>query len=153
MEEASLAEAKTKPTKDSVKAFIAKVPDAKRREDCNAVLKLMSEVTGAKPEMWGPSIIGFGRYLYKYDSGREGEWMLTGFSPRKGDLTLYIMGGLDAFPDLMKRLGKHRAGKACLYIKTLAEIDLGVLRELLQQSVTMMAAKRTDKKAATKKEK
>lgn len=141
-----MAEAKTKPTKDSVKDFLGKVADEKRRQDCRVILDLMSDVTQAKPEMWGPSIIGFGRYRYKYESGREGESMITGFSPRKSDLTLYIMGGFEALPDLMKRLGKHRTGKACLYIKRLDDVDLSVLRELVAKSVESMAGKRIDKK-------
>jgi hypothetical protein len=113
----------------------------------------MAEVTDAKPEMWGPSIIGFGRYLYKYDSGREADWMVTGFSPRKSDLTLYIMGGLDKHPALMKKLGKYRTGKACLYIKKLDEIDLGVLRKLVAKSVSSMAKNRIDKPAKKSKKK
>lgn len=141
-----MAEAKTKPTKESVKEFLGKIADEDRRQDCQVIVKLMSKVTGAKPEMWGPSIIGCGRYLYKYESGREGEWMMTGFSPRKNDLTLYIMGGTDAFPDVIKRLGKHKTRGSCLYIKKLADVDLGVLQELMQQSVEKLAEKRTDRK-------
>ncbi|MCU1263942.1 MAG: hypothetical protein JWM21_260 [Acidobacteria bacterium] len=130
-----MAEAKTKLTGESVKEFIGKLSDEDRRKDCQVVVKLMSEATGAKPEMWGPSIVGFGRRLLKYAEGREAEWMMIGFSPRKTDLTLYIMQGTDAFPDLLKRLGKHKARKSCLYIKKLADVDLDVLRELLKQSV------------------
>src|SRR4030095_6063790 len=115
-----MAELKTKPTKDSVSAFINQIADSERRKDCKVVLDLMSEITKAKPEMWGSSIVGFGRSRYQYASGREGEWMVTGFSPRKGDLTLYIMPGVDSFPDLMERLGKYKTGKSCLYIKKLA---------------------------------
>ncbi|MGH9879985.1 MAG: DUF1801 domain-containing protein, partial [Pyrinomonadaceae bacterium] len=99
----NMAELKTKPTKDSVKDFLSRVADEQRRKDCEVVLDLMSDVTQAKPEMWGSSIVGFGRYLYKYESGREGEWMVTGFSPRKSALTLYIMPGFEPFADLMKR--------------------------------------------------
>lgn len=145
-----MAEAKTKPTKESAKDFINKIADEQRRKDCRVIVDLMAEVTQAKPEMWGPSIIGFGRYLYKYESGREAEWMITGFSPRKSDLTLYIMGGFEGSTDLMKRLGKHRTGKGCLYIKTLDEIDLKVLRELIQKSVAKMIDKRIDKQPAKK---
>jgi uncharacterized protein DUF1801 len=136
-----MAEPKTKPTKVSVRDFIKTVPDRKRREDSDAVLKLMKEVTGAEPEMWGPSIVGFGRHRYKYDSGREGEWMLTGFSPRKSELTLYIMPGFEPFPDLMKRLGKFKTGKSCLYIKKLEDIDVKVLKELITKSVAKTAGK------------
>lgn len=92
--------------------------------------------------MWGSSIVGFGRYHYKYESGREGEWMITGFSPRKGDLTLYIMGGFETFSDLMQGLGKYKTGKSCLYIKKLADVDADVLRKLITNSVKQMAPKR-----------
>lgn len=136
-----MAQAKTKPTKVSAREFIKKLPDKKRREDSEVVLKLMKEVTGAEPEMWGPSIVGFGRYRYKYDSGREGEWMLTGFSPRKSELTLYIMPGFEHFPDLMKKLGKYKTGQSCLYIKKLEDVDIKVLRELVTKAVTKMAEK------------
>lgn len=134
-----MAELKTKVTNESVTDFLNKVTDKGRRADCFAVLEIMKDVTGEEPKMWGPSIVGFGRYHYKYQSGREGEWMITGFSPRKGDLTLYIMPGLDAFPDLMKRLGKFKTGKSCLYIKKLEDVDPGVLRQLVKQSVKKMA--------------
>ena len=137
-----MAELKTKATNESVTDFLNKVTDKGRRDDCFAVLEIMKEVTGEEPKMWGPSIVGFGRYHYKYESGREGEWMITGFSPRKGDLTLYIMPGFDAFPDLMKRLGKFKTGKSCLYIKKLEDVDPGVLRQLVKQSVKKMAGTR-----------
>lgn len=137
-----MAELKTKPTAESVTDFLDKISDQGRREDCLAVIDLMRDVTKEEPEMWGASIVGFGRYRYKYQSGREGEWMITGFSPRKGDLTLYIMGGFEELPDLMKRLGKHKSGKGCLYIKKLADVDLKVLRELVEKSVKKMANER-----------
>jgi hypothetical protein len=137
-----MAELKTRATNESVTDFLNKVTDKGRRDDCFAVLEIMKDVTGEEPKMWGPSIVGFGRYHYKYQSGREGEWMITGFSPRKGDLTLYIMPGLDAFPDLMKRLGKFKTGKSCLYIKKLEDVDPGVLRQLVKQSVKKMAGTR-----------
>ena len=137
-----MAEAKTKPTTESVSAFLNKVSDKGRRDDCFAVLDIMKDVTGEEPIMWGPGIVGFGRYRYKYESGREGEWMITGFSPRKGDLTLYIVPGFDAFPDIMKRLGKFKTGKSCLYIKKLDDVDRGVLRELVKKSLQKMAGKR-----------
>jgi hypothetical protein len=146
-----MAELKTKPTKESVNEFISKIADEKRRNDCRVVLKLMSEATGAKAEMWGSSIIGFGRYRYKYESGREGEWMVTGFSPRKSDLTLYIMPGFEGSTNLLKRLGKHKTGKSCLYLKSLDGLDLDVLRELVELSVKRMADKRIDQPASTKK--
>lgn len=110
-----MAELKTKETNESVAAFIDKVADTKRREDCRAVIAIMRDVTKEEPKMWGSSIVGFGRHRYKYASGREGEWMIAGFSPRKGDLTLYILGGFDKFADLMPRLGKYKTsgGPAC----------------------------------------
>jgi hypothetical protein len=137
-----MAELKTKETTASVSKFIDKIADPVRREDCRAVADIMRDVTGEEPKMWGSSIVGFGRYHYKYASGREGDWPITGFSPRKGDLTLYIMGGFDSFSDLMKDLGKYKTGKSCLYIKKLADIDLGVLRKLVKQSVKLMSSQR-----------
>jgi len=137
-----MAELKTKATDESVTAFLNKVSDKGRRDDCFAVLEIMKKVTGEEPKMWGSSIVGFGRYHYKYESGREGEWMITGFSPRKGDLTLYIMPGFDAFPDLMKKLGKFKTGKSCLYLKKLEDIDRGVLRQLVKQSVKKVGGTR-----------
>ena len=137
-----MAELKTKPTKASVSGFLNKVSDKGRREDCLRVLEIMKDVTGEEPEMWGESIVGFGRYRYEYESGTKGEWMITGFSPRKGDLTLYVMSGFDAVPDLMARLGKHKTGKSCLYIKNLADVDLKVLRKIVEKSVKGMASRR-----------
>jgi hypothetical protein len=129
-----MAELKTRPTKASVAAFIAKVSDEQRRKDCKAVVKMMREVTGSKPEMWGPSIVGFGRYTYRYESGRELDWFSLGFSPRKGSLTLYLMAGFRSFPDLMKKLGKYKTGQSCLYVSKLADINQPVLRELMKRS-------------------
>ena len=137
-----MAELKTKETKASVSAFLNKIPDAARREDCFAVAEIMRAATKEEPKMWGTSIVGFGHYHYKGKSGREGEWMLIGFSPRKSDLTLYLMSGFEEYPDLMKRLGKHKTGKSCLYIKRLSDIDTGVLRELVKRSVKAMASAR-----------
>jgi Domain of unknown function (DU1801) len=140
-----MAEAKTKPTKANVNAFLDSIDDERRRKDCKAVLKLMKDVTQAQPEMWGSSIVGFGRYRYNYDSGREGEWMMTGFAPRKGDLTLYIMAGFERIPELMKRLGKFKTGKSCLYVKKLEDVDMDVLRDIVSKSVEKMSANRIDK--------
>lgn len=137
-----MAEPKTKETAASVDAFLEKIADEERRDDCRAVVEIMRAVTKEEPKMWGANIVGFGRYLYKYDSGREGEWPITGFSPRKGDLTLYITGGFDSFSDLMPRLGKHKTGKSCLYIKRLSDVDLKVLKKLVARSVKLKAAKR-----------
>jgi hypothetical protein len=130
-----MAELKTKPNDASVQDFLQAVADERKREDSFTVLELMREITGAEPRMWGDSVVGFGRYHYKYSSGHEGSWFLTGFAPRKQNLTLYIMSGFDGYDDLLARLGKHKTGKACLYINRLAEVDLEVLRELVARSV------------------
>jgi hypothetical protein len=137
-----MAELKTKETTDSVSAFLDKVADEGRRADCRAVVDIMQSVTKEEPRMWGSSIVGFGRYHYKGKSGREGEWPVTGFSPHKSDLTLYIMGGFDKFPELMNGLGKYKTAKSCLYIRKLSDVDVKVLRKLVAQSVKLMAPKR-----------
>ena len=128
------ADLKTKKTTQSVSRFIDGIEDEQRREDSRRVLDLMKKATGAEPKMWGASVVGFGDYHYKYDSGRENDWFVTGFSPRKQNLTLYFMTGLDRYESLLKRLGKHKTGKGCLYIKHLDDIDIGVLRELVSTS-------------------
>ena len=133
-----MAELKTKATNESVEEFFNSIPDAERREDCFAIAKLMEEITGHKPTMWGPSIVGFGSYHYKYASGREGDWLVTGFSPRKKDLTLYIMMGFEKHQELMKQLGKHSVGKSCLYIKRLSDIHLPTLRKLIKTSIKQL---------------
>jgi len=130
-----MAELKTKPTQASVKDFLNQIPDKERRDDCFAIAKIMEEVTGDKPKMWGPSIVGFGTYHYKYASGREGDWPVTGFSPRKKDLTLYIMMGFEKHADLMKQLGKYSNAKSCLYIKRLSDIHVPTLKKLIKSSV------------------
>ena len=130
---------KTQKNDASVTDFLADVPDEKMREDSFAVLELMSEVTGEEPVMWGTSIVGFGSYRYNYASGREGEWPLVGFSPRKQNLTLYIMDGFDAYDSLLGDLGKYKTGKACLYINKLEDVDQETLLELVRQSVDHMA--------------
>ena len=140
-----MAEAKTKQTDESVPAFLEKIADERRRRDYLVVLGLMKEATGEEPKMWGRSIVGFGRYRYKYESGREGEWPIIGFSPSKNDLTLYIMPGFEPFPELMAKLGKHKTGKSCLYIKKLEDVDLGVLKQLLIRSTEKMSAKHADR--------
>ncbi len=129
-----MAENKTQKTGASVEDFLASVESKTRREDGFQVLQLMKVVTGMEPEMWGPSIVGFGDYHYRYDSGREGDFFLTGFSPRKQSLSLYIMAGFDAYDELLSKLGKHRKGASCLYINKLADVDMDVLRQLVQQS-------------------
>ena len=130
-----MSEPKTKPTNESVEDFINKVPEPERRADCLAVAKIMEEITGEKPKMWGPSIVGFGSYHYKYASGREGDWPMTGFSPRKKDLTLYIMMGFEKHTDMMEKLGKHSVGKSCLYIKRLSDIHIPTLKKLIKESL------------------
>lgn len=133
-----MAELKTKPNEQSVDAFLNGIADEKVRRDCHTILEIMQQASGAEPKMWGDSIVGFGSYHYKYASGREGDWMLTGFSPRVQNLTLYIMSGFERYDELMGRLGKYKTGKSCLYIKKLEDIDLPVLRELVAQSVEHM---------------
>lgn len=130
-----MAELKTKQTKASVKDFLNQITDEERRKDCFAVAKMMEEITGEKPKMWGPSIVGFGVYHYKYASGHEGDWPITAFSPRKRDLTLYIMPGFEPFGELMKQLGKHSTGKSCLYIKRLSDIHIPTLKKVIKESV------------------
>ena len=135
-----MAEAKTKPTSESVEKFLNKVSDEERRADCFAVAKIMEEITGEKPKMWGPSIVGFGSYHYKYASGREGDWPITGFSPRKKDLTLYLMMGFEKYKDLLEKLGKHSGGKSCLYINRLSDVHVPTLKKLIKASVKDLKA-------------
>jgi hypothetical protein len=137
-----MAEAKTQATSESVAAFIERIPDEARRQDCRRLVTLMQTATGEDATMWGASIVGFGRYRYRYDSGREGEWPIIGFAPRKNDLTLYITPGFESFADLMAKLGKYRTGKACLYVKKLADVDEAVLARLLAASTRKMAPQR-----------
>ncbi|GJM33047.1 MAG: hypothetical protein DHS20C18_20480 [Saprospiraceae bacterium] len=129
-----MAELKTKKNDGSVEAFLNSVEDDKKREDSFAILEMMKEVTGEEPAMWGTSIIGFGSYHYKYASGQEGDWFKTGFSPRKQNLTMYIMPGFNRYEELMQQLGKYKTGKACLYVKKLADIDTDILKELIKES-------------------
>ena len=134
-----MAKLKTQPTGESVHAFLNQVEDEKKRRACFTILELMEDVTGAEPQMWGPSIVGFGSYHYKYASGRQGEWFLTGFSPRKRDITLYIMSGFEQYQPLLDRLGKFKTGKSCLYINKIEDVDMGTLRQLVEQSVAHLA--------------
>ncbi|NWG93619.1 MAG: DUF1801 domain-containing protein [Parvularculaceae bacterium] len=129
---------KTKPTAASVDAFIEKVANPVRRNDARKALALFRKVTGEEPKMWGPSIIGFGEYHYKYESGREGDMCMTGFSPRSTATVFYVMGGVPATDDLFKRLGKFTSGKSCVYVKNLADIDLGVMEKIIAKSVAYM---------------
>ena len=136
-----MAELKTKPTAASVADFIAAVDGDAKQADCRTLVELISRVTGAEPAMWGPSIVGFGSYHYRYASGREGDWMLAGFAPRKRELVVYVMAGFKGAEELLARLGRHRASSgSCLYIKRLADVDLGVLEELLRGSVEHLRA-------------
>lgn len=137
-----MAELKTKPNKASVEKFLSSVKDEKKREDSFKVLELMKRITKEEPIMWGPSIVGFGKYHYKYASGREGDWFLTGFSPRKQNLTLYIMSGFKRYNELMKKLGKHKTGSSCLYVNRLEDLDMKVLKELITESVKYMKNKK-----------
>jgi hypothetical protein len=130
-----VSEPKTKATEASVAKFLSKISDAKRREDCLTIVKLMKAATGEEAVMWGSSIIGFGRYKLQYAGGREADWPIIGFSPRKNDLTLYVGLGSGNFKDLLDRLGKHKAGKGCLYLKGLEGVDLSVLKEIIEKSV------------------
>ena len=133
-----MGELKTKPTNASVEKFLNQVPDETRREDCFKVAQIMEDITGEKPTMWGSSIVGFGSYHYKYASGQEGDWPITGFSPRKRDLTIYIMPGFAEHRELMEQLGKHSTGKSCLYIKRLSDIHVPTLNKLIRESIKRM---------------
>ncbi len=135
-----MAELKTRPNDQSVEAFLNSVEQGQKRDDSFAILELMEEATGEEAKMWGDSIVGFGTYRYKYASGREGDWMLTGFSPRRQNLTLYIMSGFDEYDALLDKLGKHKTGKSCLYINKLADVDVETLKELVRRSAEHMAA-------------
>lgn len=129
-----MAEMKTKLNDASIEDFLNKVEDEQKRKDSFEIIKMMKQVTKEEPKMWGPSIIGFGSYHYKYESGREGDMPIIGFSPRKQNLTLYVGLGNDSENPLLKKLGKHTTGKGCLYIKKLADIDRTVLQELINES-------------------
>jgi hypothetical protein len=133
-----MAELKTQPNEQNVEDFLNTVENVTKRQDSFTILELMKKETGEEPIMWGDSIVGFGTYKYKYASGREGEWLVTGFSPRKQNLTLYIMSGFDEYDNLLNKLGKHSTGKSCLYIKKMEDVDQDVLRELVSKSVEHM---------------
>jgi hypothetical protein len=130
-----MAELKTKLNDASVEDFINAVKDEQTREDCRAVAKLMQEATKAEPKMWGANIVGFGIYTYKYASGKTGDWPMVGFSPRKQNLTLYVMGGFEDHDELMEKLGKFTCGKSCIYIKRLSDLHLPTLKKLLKASI------------------
>ena len=134
----AMAELKTKKNDQSVEEFLNKVTDPSRREDCFEVMKLMQKVTQKEPKMWGNSIVGFGEYHYKYKSGREGDWFLIGFSPRKQNLTLYIMSGFTRYEELLGKLGKHKTGKSCLYLNKLSDVNKETLTQLATESVAFV---------------
>lgn len=128
---------KTQRNRASVAAFLKSLADPQQQADSRALVKLMSDAAGAKPEMWGASIVGFGSFHYVGKSGREGDWMLTGFSPRKQNLTIYLMCGFKPFAELLPKLGKHKTGGSCLYFKRLSDLHLPTLRKMVKQSVIL----------------
>lgn len=136
-----MAENKTRQTKASVDKFISAIKDDNIQKDCYTIIKIMKSVTKEEPKMWGPSIIGFGTYHYKYASGREGDICMAGFSPRKQNLTIYLLPGFEKQKALLEKLGKHKTSKVCLYIKSLKDVDLKVLRELIANSVNDLKKK------------
>ncbi len=135
-----MADNKTKPTTVEPEEFIASIEHEVRRADAETLKDLMAKVTGYEAKMWGPSIVGFGRYKYEYESGRSGEWMMVGFSPRKANQVLYLMPGYQDFDDERSRLGKHKIGKSCLYINKLADVDLDVVEEMVTKAVAELKA-------------
>jgi hypothetical protein len=145
-----MAEAKTKPTKVSAESFLNTIDDEQARKDSFTLIKLMEKITGEPPVMWGPAIIGFGKYHYKYASGHEGDICLTGFSPRKGKLSLYTMAAFEGRNDLLTRLGKHKGGKGCLSIKKLDDVDMAVLETLIIKSIEFLNKKIADYKVSEK---
>lgn len=136
-----MAKNKTVETGASVEAFLDAVDNETRRNDSRELLDLMRTATGHQPRMWGPGMIGFGSYHYRYESGREGDFFITGFSPRKTALTIYLMPGLDRYGDELSRLGPHKTGKSCLYLKSLDSIDRDVLRDMIEDSIGFMREK------------
>jgi len=133
-----MSDLKTTANEQSVQAFLESVENETKRANSFTILELMESVTGETPKMWGDTIVGFGSYRYKYATGREGDWFLAGFSPRKQNLTLYIMAGFEAYDALLGQLGKYKTGKSCLYINKLDDIDMEILKELVKQSVEHM---------------
>lgn len=143
-----MADIKTKENDASVEAFLDAVPNERKRADSYAIVKMMKEITGEEAKMWGTSIVGFGKYHYKYESGREGDMPIVGFSPRKQNLTLYIMPAFSEFESLREKLGKHKLGKVCLYINKLDDVDQDVLREIIRHSVEFMSKDQTYERAS-----
>jgi len=139
-----LSELKTKVNDASVQKFLEGVDNESKRKDCEEILTMMQEATGCEPKMWGASMIGFGSYHYKYDSGREGDFMLVGFAPRKSNISVYIIPGFSDYESELEKLGKHKTGKSCLYINKLEEVDKNVLQHLISDSVVRMRKKYPD---------
>ena len=138
-----MAEAKTRANEDDVGAFLETVENENKRKDAYTILDLMKKVTGEKPVMWGESIVGFGSYTYTYASGRTGDWPTVGFSPRKQSLSIYIMSGFDGYEALLAKLGKHKTGKACLYINKLSDVNMEILEELIRRSANFSGGVRS----------
>lgn len=134
-------ENKTKPTTSSVTAYLEAVDHPTRKKDAKTALALFKKVTGKKPEMWGGSIIGFGRYHYKYESGREGDWMIVGFSPRKANMVMYVMGSIPEDDPLRDKLGKYKTGRGCLYVNKFEDIDLKILEKIVSKSYKLTVKK------------
>ena len=130
-----MADLKTAPNEQSVETFIDSVEPEWKRDDAREILSLIGRITGEDPVMWGDSIVGFGNYHYKYESGREGDWFLAGFSPRKQSTTIYMMGGFDGQDEMLEKLGKHKKSVGCLYIKKLADVDMSTLEKMIKKSV------------------
>ena len=137
-----MAELKTQKNDASIVAFLNSVENPTRKKDAFTLLEIMKRITKSEPSMWGPSIVGFGDYHYKYDSGREGDWFITGFSPRKQSMSLYIMSGFGKYDEILGRLGKHKTSVSCLYINKLDDINMDVLYELIESSVQHMQSKK-----------
>ena len=136
-----MSKLKTSPNESDVQQYLNSVEDEQKRKDCFTLLKMMKSLTGNPPKMWGNSIVGFGSYHYKYDSGRAGDWFLCGFAPRKQNLTMYIMSGFKKQETLLKKLGKYKTGKSCLYVKKLEDIDQAVLKQMIITSINYLAEK------------
>ena len=130
-----MADLKTKPNDGDVHAFIEALENDRKRDDSKILLKLIGEITGEQPKMWGDSIVGYGNYHYVYETGREGDWFLAGFSPRKQSITIYMMGGFDGQDEMLEKLGKHKKSVGCLYIKKLADVDMSTLEKMIKKSV------------------
>jgi hypothetical protein len=130
-----MAEAKTKANSASVDTFLNSIPDDQVRKDCRAIAQIMQKAANAPPQMWGTSIVGFGTYRFKYADGRKADWMITAFSPRRQNITLYIYGGFEEYEKLTSQLGKYSCGKSCIYIKRLSDVDMAALKKLIKASV------------------